>query len=281
MATERTDEFKEMYEIAEAIAPTWERRRTDIEAFATPVRGWLVRALDPRPGQTILELAAGNGDTGFEIASQLGGRGRLITSDFSPAMLDSARRRARDLGLRNVEFRVIDAQQMELDDDSVDGVVCRYAYMLMLDPQAALEETRRVLRPGGRVVLAVWGPPPSNPFFTAAVGPLVGAGQLPAPDPDGPGVFRLADAAGLRDRLGRAGFDEIRVEEVALRTAPTDVDAYLEFIGDTAGPIGLTIQGLSADDRAALARSVRDLLEPYAAADGFEIPALALCAYAA
>ena len=279
MHTDQTDEQQRMnYEIAQAIAPTWERRRTDIETFARPVRDWLVRELDPQPGDTILELAAGNGDTGFEVASRIGPRGRLLTTDFSPAMLESARRRARDLALDNTEFLVTDAQQIKLEDDSVDGVICRYGYMLMLDPQAALTETRRVLRPGGCLVLAVWGPPPHNPFFTAVVSPLVSAGHLPAPEPDGPGVFRLADTTDLSTMLRSASFNEPKIDEVAVHFIVPDVDAYLDFVGDTAGPIGLTIQGLESDDRAALADTARQQLAPYVTTNGLDIPGLALCA---
>ncbi len=282
MAATGTDELKQRnYEIAQAIAPTWARRRADIERFAAPVRAWLVRELAPRPGEAVLELAAGNGDTGFEVASHIGGRGRLITSDFAPAMLESARHRAGELGVRNVEFRVIDAQQIDLDTNSVDGVVCRYAYMLMIDPQAAITETRRVLRPGGRLVLAVWGPPSTNPFFTAAVGPLVGADRLPAPQPDGPGVFRLADAPVLHDMLVRAGFDQVRIEQVPVCAMLRDVDAYLGLVADTAGPIGLAIQGLSPEERTELAAAVGNQLEPYLSGDGLGIPGLALCAVAA
>jgi len=282
MDSARTDELQRMnYEIAQAIAPTWERRRADIEEVAAPVRSWLVHALDPRPGDTVLELAAGNGDTGFDAALHIGSRGTLLTTDFSPAMLESARRRARTLALENVKFLVIDAQHIELEDDSVDGVICRYGYMLMVDPWAALTETRRVLRPGGRLVLAVWGPPAKNPFFTAAVGPLVAAHHLPAPDPDGPGVFALADRADLSALLLTAGFDEARIQEVAVRFTLPDVAAYLALVSDTAGPIGLTIQALSADDRAALAAAVSEQLVSYVNADGLDIPGLVLCATAA
>ena len=99
MTTEAIEQQRrEIYEIAEAIAPTWERRRADIEAVATPVREWMLRELSPRAGDTVLELAAGVGDTGFDAAAVVGERGRLISTDFSPAMVDGGappRRRAR------------------------------------------------------------------------------------------------------------------------------------------------------------------------------------------
>lgn len=126
-----TEELRrQFYEISEAIAPTWESRRAHIEEVAAPVRDWMVSELAPRPGDTVLELAAGVGDTGFEAARIVGPDGRLICSDFSRGMLDAARRRGRELGLDNVDYRVIDAERIDLDDDSVDGVLCRYGYML-------------------------------------------------------------------------------------------------------------------------------------------------------
>jgi ubiquinone/menaquinone biosynthesis C-methylase UbiE len=90
MAASSIDEQRgAMLQIAEAIALTWERRRAEIEEVATPVREWMLRGLRPREGDTILELAAGIGDTGFEAAAIVGESGRLITSDLSPAMLRS------------------------------------------------------------------------------------------------------------------------------------------------------------------------------------------------
>src|SRR5688572_27716204 len=178
MATDTLDAFRgASYEIAEAIAPTWERRRADIEAVATPVREWMLRELRPAPGDTVLELAAGVAETGFQAAAMVGATGRLITSDFSPAMLDAARRRGNELAVANVDYRLIDAERIEMTEDSVDGVLCRFGYMLMADPGAALAETRRVLRPGGRLTLAVWGAPERNPFFGIIARSLIQRGH--------------------------------------------------------------------------------------------------------
>jgi ubiquinone/menaquinone biosynthesis C-methylase UbiE len=130
------------------VGRTVERRRADVEEVSTPVREWMLRELRPQEGDTVLELAAGVGETGFEAAKIVGETGRLNTSDFSPAMLEAARRRGTELGVTNVDYRVIDAERIELDDDSVGGVLCRFGYMLMPDPAAALAETRR--HRGGR-----------------------------------------------------------------------------------------------------------------------------------
>jgi ubiquinone/menaquinone biosynthesis C-methylase UbiE len=96
-------------EIAEKIAPTWEKRRAEIEEVAAPVRQWMPRELHRQQGDTLLELAAGVGDTGFDAAEIIGGSGRLITSDLSPAMLDADRRRGAELDRAQVRGDVEEA----------------------------------------------------------------------------------------------------------------------------------------------------------------------------
>jgi SAM-dependent methyltransferase len=282
MTTDTIDEQRqEIYDIAEAIAPGWERRRSDIEEASAPVREWVLRALAPHSGDTVLELAAGVGDTGFDAAAIVGPRGRLITSDFSPAMLDAARRRGAERGVQNAEYRVIDAERIELQTDSVDGVLCRFGYMLMADPAAALAETRRVLRPGGRLALSVWGPAERNPFFGIIAMSLVGRGHMPAPDLSGPApAFSMADPARTAALLRAARFTDVRTEEVQVHFSVATADEYLSLIADTAGPIGLALRALSEADRAEIRTEVEGPLGRFVAGSGYEIPGVALCAVA-
>jgi SAM-dependent methyltransferase len=282
MATDTRDAFRgASYEIAEAIAPTWERRRADIEEVATPVREWLLRELRPKEGDTVLELAAGVGDTGFQAAALIGEHGRLITSDFSPAMLAAARRRGTELALANVDYRLVDAERIDLPDDAVDGVLCRFGYMLMADPPAALAETRRVLRPGGRLALAVWGAPERNPFFGTVAVSLVQRGHVDPPEPPpAPGIFSMAGTERTEALLRGAGFDEVHIEEVPGRFVLPDVDEYLDVIADTAGPIALALRRLSEPEYAAVKGDVEGALQRFATGRGYEIPCLALCAAA-
>jgi SAM-dependent methyltransferase len=282
MTSETIDAFRgASCEVAQAIAPTWERRRAQIEEVATPVREWMLRELRPREGDTVLELAAGVGDTGFDAAAIVGERGRLISTDFSPAMLDAARRRAAERGVENVEYRVTGAERIDLGDDSVDGVLCRFGYMLMADPAAALAETRRVLRPDGRLALAVWGAPERNPFFAIIARSLVQRGHVPPPEPPpAPGIFSMASAQRTTQLLHGAGFTDVRTEEVPGWFALPDVDEYLSVIADTAGPLGLALRALSDSARADVRADVQDALRSFAAADGYELPCVALCAVA-
>jgi ubiquinone/menaquinone biosynthesis C-methylase UbiE len=277
MTTEAIEkQRRDIYEVAEAIAPTWERRRADIEEVSTPVRRWMLREAALRAGDTVLELAAGVGDTGFDAAAVVGERGRLFSTDFSPAMVEAARRRGAERGLGNVEYRVIDAERIALEADSVDRVLCRFGYMLMADPAKALAETRRVLRSGGLVTLAVWGAMERNPFFTIVAISLVQHGHLPPPEPPGPPVFGMASAERTAALLEGAGFSNVRTEEVAVQFEVPDVAEYLSLISDTAGPLGLALPGLAETDRKALKAEVGDSLARFAT----ELPGVALCAVA-
>jgi SAM-dependent methyltransferase len=277
---ELEDYRRTSYDTWEAMAPGWERWRERVEEVAAPVREWLIRELAPRPGDTVLELSAGVGDTGFEAAAIVGEHGRMISTDFSPDMVAVARRRCAEVGRRNVDHRVMDAERIELDTNSVDGVLCRFGYMLMADPAAALSETRRVLCPGGRLALAVWGPPERNPWAAVGGGLLVERGRMPPPDPGAPGIFGMASEERTRALLGGAGFTTVRTEDVPVRFAFRDVDDYVSFITDTAGPFAMVIRGLPADEREAMKAQLGEAFAPFVSDGGYELPGVTLNAVA-
>jgi SAM-dependent methyltransferase len=263
-----------------AMAAGWERVREERERLAAPVTDWLVRELAPKRGDVVLELAAGQGDVGFAVAASLGESGRLITSDFSAAMLDIARRRGEELGLTNVEFRELDAEDLELEDDSVDGVVCRWGYMLMPNPSAALAETRRVLRPGGRLAFAVWASGDRNPWISVAGRILVARGHMPPPAPDEPGMFVLADQEELRALVDAAGFTDVEIDEVPVHNDYRDVDEFVHRSNETGGMFARAWTAASEDERKAMTEEFRDAFEPFAVDGGYDLPGLAICVVA-
>jgi ubiquinone/menaquinone biosynthesis C-methylase UbiE len=275
------DEYRRAsHEIWEAMAPGWGRWAAEMELANGPVRAWLLRELGPQPGHTVLELSAGAGDTGFEIARLLGDDGRLISSDFAAEMVEVARRRAGELGLRNVEFRVIDAERIELPDDSVDGLVCRYGYMLMADPGRALVETRRVLRPGGRLGLAVWSAAENNPWASVAGRLFVERGHLPPPEPGAAGIFALADEDRLRSLLAGAGFTSVRTKNVSVEFRFGSVDEYVAWATNTAGALAMVLRDLPEEERGSLTHELEERFAPYQAENGYRFPGIALCAVA-
>jgi SAM-dependent methyltransferase len=277
---ELADYRRSSYEAWEAMAPGWERWRAQLEEALAPVREWLTTELAPRPGDTVLELSAGPGDTGFAAAAIAGERCRLISTDFSPDMVEVARRRGAELGLQNVDYRVIDAERIELDADSVDGVLCQSGYMLMADPAAALSETRRVLRPGGCLALSVWSAPERNPWASIGGRILVERGHMPPPEAGTPGVFSMASEERTRGLLGGAGFTSVRTEEVPVRFAFRDLDDYERWVKEVAGAFAMVVRGLSEQEREALKAELGEAFAPFVADDGYELPGVALCAVA-
>jgi SAM-dependent methyltransferase len=264
----------------ETTAAGWERRRADIERTSEPVTEWLVRQLAPAPGDTILELAAGPGDTGFAAAPLLGEGGRLISSDFSPEMLEVGRRRAAELGLTNVEHRVIDAERIELEDDSVDGALCRFGYMLMADPARALAETRRVLKPGGRLALAVWREAARNPWVAIAGRVFVERGLVEPSEPGTPGIFSMASDERLREPLEGAGFQIEVVEDVPIRFTYGGVDEYVAGARDTGGMFSRVWGAASEDERDAIKARLAEAFAPFGVDGGYELPGVTLCVLA-
>lgn len=275
------DEYRRTsYAVWEQMAPGWESWRAQLADALTPVRSWLIRELGPQPGDTVLELSAGAGDTGFAAAAVLGDHGRLISSDFAPEMVEVARRRAAELGIGNVEFRVIDAERIELEDDSVDGVLCQSGYMLMADPAAALAETHRVLRPGRRLALSVWGAPERNPWASIGGRLLVERGILPPPDPAAPGVFSMASDERTRALLHGAGFTDVRTEQIPVSFRFDDLFSYERWVTDVGGPFAMVVRGLPEAERTALRAGLEDGFRSFATDGGYDLPGEALVASA-
>jgi SAM-dependent methyltransferase len=191
-------------------AAGWERHADAFRRDTMPVASWMIDALAPRPGDTLLELAAGIGDTGFLAAELIEPGGTLITSDLVPEMLSAAQRRADRLGIHNVRFRQIDAEAIDQPAASLDGVLSRWGYMLMPDAEAALRDTRRVLKPGARVALAAWTDPEANPWTVLPVEELVARGKVD-PAPPGPGQFAWGQEGVIADTLDAAGFVEYEI----------------------------------------------------------------------
>ena len=279
-AVDREEYRRAALENWQTIAAGWERRREQIEKTTRPVTEWMVRALDPQPGDTVLELAAGPGDVGFAAAPLLGDEGLLISSDFSSEMVEVARRRAAELGLRNVEHRQIDAEDIPLEDDSVDGVLCRFGLMLMPDPDAVVAEIRRVLRPGGRLVLAVWSTAQRNPWISIAGRILDELGHAPPTDPDAPGPWVFADHERLRDVLADGGFSEVHIEEVPILLRYDDVDDYIAVSTETSGMLARTWREVSEDEREMIVTRLSEEFVPFAVDGGYELPGVAVVASA-
>ena len=254
------------------LAPAWDERREEIGAPVAPVRDWLVEHLAPREGETVLDIACGSGELTELVSPLVGDSGHVICTDFAPQMVAAARRRGEERGLANVEYREMDAEQMDLEDASVDAAMCRFGYMLMSDRVAALRETRRVLRDGGRLVFAVWAEPMRNPWVLVPGSVLMERGVMPPPDPDGPGIFALGDRGKIEASLADAGLTATVLEDVEIQNHMADRDELWNRIRATMGPLAAAIAQQPEEEQQAIRSAIEERAEAFRDGDGYHLP---------
>jgi SAM-dependent methyltransferase len=236
----------------------------------------MVELLDPRPGQLVLELAAGPGETGFRALPLLRPGGELLSTDVAPEMVEVARRRAAELGLIGVRFAEEDAADLSLADDAVDAVLCRFGLMLVPEIDRAAGEIARVLRPGGRAVLAVWASSRLNPWMTAGGKAAIELGFADPPDRDAPGPFRLSEPGRLRTVVEAAELTVERVEDVPVAWAASSLDEWWEASKDTSRMLTTLLARLTEDEAQALRERSETHLQEYVADDGtIAVPGIA------
>jgi SAM-dependent methyltransferase len=239
-----------------------------MRAFGMPVSAWMIEHVRLNPGQRVLELAAGPGDTGFLAAELISPGGTLICTDASETMLAVARARAAEMGVANVEFKQIELEWIDLETASVDAVLCKWGLMFSTDPETSLREARRVLRPGGRIALAAWDEPAVNAWATMPTSALIELGHIAPPDPDAPGMFVLAAPGRLQGLLEAAGFLDVVVESVDVTRSFTDIEEYVGETREVSSVFGAALDPLTDEQRAAVVQRIADLAMPYTAGDG-------------
>jgi SAM-dependent methyltransferase len=280
MSDELSDERQESLDRWEGMAAGWKATRAAFQDIVEPVSVWMVDAIDPQPGQRVVELAAGLGDTGLLAAERVGPSGSVLITDGTEGMVAAAREHVEEVGATNVELKVMQAEWLDLPAASVDGVLCRFGYMLLVDPETALRETRRVLKSGGRVALAVWDELGHNPWMGVIREALAESEVAPAV-PEGPGPFSLGSSDAVRELLDTTGFDDIGVEPLDLMVDFPSLDAWWDHVMQTSGSVVQVVRDLAPAEHYKL----RDLVDagyaPYVRDDGsLKVPARALVAAA-
>ncbi len=261
-----------------AVAPSWRDYAEDADARGAAIAERMLELTAPQPGERVLELACGPGGLGLAAAPLVGPTGEVVVSDVVAEMTEIAADRARAIGLANVRARVIDLEEITEPDGSFDVVVCREGLMFATDPARAVIEMGRVLRPGGRFAIAVWGPRGDNPWLAVVLDAVSEQLGTPVPPPGMPGPFSLGDRAALERLLVGAGLAGAVVRELTTPLGAASFDEWWTRTAALAGPVSKLLASLPDEALGALLARLREAVEPFREPVGYTFPGVSLVA---
>jgi SAM-dependent methyltransferase len=275
------DELRaQLHAMWSGVAGAWAAHSSFVDARGEAVTERMLALAAPRPGEHVLELACGTGGPGIEAAALVAPGGVVVQSDVSAAMASIAAEGAEALGLGTVQTRVLDLERIDEPDESYDVVLCREGLMLVLEPALAAGEIRRVLRPGGRVALTVWGPRARNPWLGVVFDAVSAHFGAPTPPPRVPHPFSLDDADQLSALLTNAGLSDVVVREISTPYHAASVDEWWERTSALAGPLAKRLAALPPAAAEGLRARAGDAIGVFATPNGLDIPGVSLLATA-
>jgi SAM-dependent methyltransferase len=253
-------------------AAAWHRWTPILQAWLGPVTEAMLELARLEPGMRVLDVAAGAGEPSISAAARVGPGGSVLATDISANILAFAAQVARERGLDNVETRVMDGENLDLPNGSFDAAFSRLGLIYFPDRPRALAEIRRVLKPGGRVVLASFTNPAANLYFSIPIGIIRRRAGLPPPEPGLPGPFSLGAPGAMEAALAASGFRDAAARQVAAPLRLSSAAECVRFERESFGALSQMLAGLPEPDRAAAWREIEDELARFAGPSGFEAP---------
>jgi SAM-dependent methyltransferase len=261
-----------------AVAGGWAQHAQYADARSAQMTARLLDLATPQPGERVLELACGPGGAGLAAAERVAPNGEVVLSDVAAEMSAIAAARAAARGLSNVSTCELDLEDIEQPDASYDVVLCREGLMFAVDPARAAREMRRVLAPGGRLALAVWGPRERNPWLGVVLDAVSAQIGAPVPPLGVPGPFSLGDPDRLAALLRDAGLAGVAVSELPVPLRAGSFEEWWTRTSALAGPLARILASLPEGAAEGLRARARDAVSAYATPDGLEVPGVALLA---
>jgi SAM-dependent methyltransferase len=259
-----------------AVADRWADHADEIDERGVDVTAAMLTRAGVGSGDQVLELACGPGGMGIAAAELVGAEGGVVLSDVAEEMVAIAAERAQRRGLTNVRTATLDLEQIAEPDSSFDVVLCREGLMFAVEPDQAIREIHRVLRPGGRAAVAVWAPQRDNPWLGLVFDAVTATTGLPIPPPDIPGPFALGDRAHLQGLFVDAGFAAVAVDEISTPLHSPSFEAWWARTKAIAGPLSAMLAWLDEEKTAELERRLQVSVGPYSTEHGVDLPGLTL-----
>jgi ubiquinone/menaquinone biosynthesis C-methylase UbiE len=256
----------------QAAAEAWWR-------WSPTLNQWLGKATDKMlgmagvtTGHRVLDIAAGAGEQSITAAKKTGPSGYVLATDISANILEFAKEMAGAAGIKNIETKVMDGENLALDDNQFDAVISRVGLIYFPDQQKALKEMLRVLKPGGKVAAIVYSTPDKNKFFSLPVSIIRNRAKLPPPLPGQPGPFSLGAEGVIEKAFTQAGFKNVRS---ALVDSPLELPSAkdcVRFEKESFGALHQMLAGLPDTEKESVWEEIEKELQQFESASDFTGP---------
>ncbi len=253
-------------------AAAWHRWGPQLEAWLGEATEVMLDLARVGAGDHVLDVAAGAGGQSIAAARRVGPQGRVLATDISANILEYAEREARSAGLANVATRVMDGEDLSVEEAFYDAVISRVGLIYFPDQQRALGGMFRALAPGGRVSAIVYSSPERNEFFSIPVSIIRRRAQLPPPAPGQPGPFSLGGEGVLAAAYERAGFRDVEVRVVPAPLRLASAAECVRFERESFGALHQMLAGLDEAGREEAWEEIEQELVRFEGADGFTGP---------
>ena len=241
-------------------SPSWKKWDDLNMDLLKPMGDEIIRSINPRGAEVVLDIAAGTGEPGLTIATMLKG-GKVVITDLSEAMLEIARENALKRDIKNIETRVCDVCALPFADNTFDAISCRLGFMFFPDMLLAAKEMVRVLKPGGKIATSVWNVLENNFWITAILETISRHIDLPAPLPGAPGMFRCAKEGLISDLFLQAGLKNIKQKEITAKMHFKTADIYWDMMTEVITLVVLALNNAEDDIKENIRKEVYHLLD--------------------
>ncbi len=250
----------------------WRRWNPTLDRWYGEVTRQILDLARLKPGQRILDIAAGAGEPALSAAERVGPGGYVLATDISDGIVALALEVARERGLNQLETRVMDGENLDVPDGSFDAVLCRLGLMYMPHPATALREWRRALKPGGRVAVIVFSTPDRNDWGAVPASIIRRRAQLPPPVAGQPGPFSLGAPGLLEGLFQQAGFASSEVHAVPVPLTMATAADYVRVAREAFGAFNSMMAHLPAEERESVWNEVEVSLRGFESPRGFAVP---------
>ncbi|MDH4128462.1 MAG: class I SAM-dependent methyltransferase [Spirochaetota bacterium] len=252
----------------DSAATGWDKWWPIFERAGEPVSRRLLELAFVQKGDRVLDIATGVGEPALTAAKIVGKEGFVIAADQSGEMLKMARDRAKLQGITNVDFRETDCEEIKLDDNSLNAIICRWGFMFMPNLNDTLNRLYNALKPGGSISAAVWSNPQKVPIVSFVISSLSEIIEIPKP-PDGtPNPFCLSDTNKLETIFKQSGFTGIHIEKMNVKFVLSSIEDYTNYIKDISSHLKAIFKDKSVDEKNEIWKHFKNSAKKLAKSDG-------------